>query len=309
MHEGAPRINGGVGFAIDGPRAKIEATESAQFSVRDDRPFPMAMEELVQLAKSLELFAHRHRLSQRADIRIFGDMLTHVGMGSATAIRLGATEALALLNDSPVARDVLVAASGRGGTSGIGVNSYFDGGLVCDVGRPNDGKSFVPSSQARATRPPLALPAVPMPDWPMLLCVPRTIAPKTQQEEIAFFERATPLPASASFEASYFALFGIYATAVEHDYVAFCRGIECMQETAWKRAERAEYGSALATLDTMLRKTGADCVGMSSLGPMLFCFADPAKFAGIADAALAMDCDVHHTAPANRGRQIRLNDA
>ena len=96
----------------------------------------------------------------------------------------------------------------------------------------------MPSSQAFATQPPLGLPAIPMPDWPMLLCIPRALAPKTQQEEIDFFERVTPLPASASFEASYVALFEIYATVAERDYGAFCRGVDRMQQSAWKRAER-----------------------------------------------------------------------
>jgi beta-ribofuranosylaminobenzene 5'-phosphate synthase len=118
-----------------------------------------------------------------------------------------------------------------------------------------------------------------------------------------------PLPASASFEASYVALFEIYATVAERDYSAFCRGVDRIQQSAWKRAERGEYGSALATLDAALREAGADCVGMSSLGPMLFCFADPVRFVRITEAARAMDCDVHRTAPANRGREIRSIDA
>jgi beta-ribofuranosylaminobenzene 5'-phosphate synthase len=143
----------------------------------------------------------------------------------------------------------------------------------------------------------------------MLLCVPLAITPKTQQEELAFFERATPLPASASFEASFVALFEIYATAAERDYASFCRGIERMQQTAWKRAERMEYGSALAMLDAALREAGAECVGMSSLGPMLFCFADPVRLATIADAARAMGCFVYRTAPSNRGREVRWSDA
>jgi beta-ribofuranosylaminobenzene 5'-phosphate synthase len=309
MHEGAPRINGGVGFAINEPRAQIEVIEAAQLSLHDGRSFPMVPDELAQLEKSLELFARTHQLPRRAHIRISGDMLTHVGMGSATAIRLGAIEALALLNGRRLAKDVLVAASGRGGTSGIGVNTYFEGGLIFDLGRPNDGRAFVPSSQVCATRPPLALPAIPMEGWPMLLCVPLAIAPKTQQEELAFFERATPLQASASFEASFVALFEIYATAAERDYASFCRGVERMQQTAWKRAERAEYGSALVTLDVALREAGADCIGMSSLGPMLFCFADPGRLATIADAARAMGCVVYHTAPSNRGREVRWSDA
>jgi beta-ribofuranosylaminobenzene 5'-phosphate synthase len=242
MHAGAPRMNGGIGFAVDGPTATIEAKPASNIEIEDARRFPMTASELQQLRGALLGFSQRLELKQGAAIRIEGAMQTHVGMGSATAIRLAALQALALVSGRTVARGALVAASGRGGTSGIGVNSYFDGGLVCDLGRSSDGSHFSPSSQVRATSPPLALPSVKMPDWPVLLCIPSTIRTKTQGEEVAFFARTAPLPAAATFETSYIALFELYAAAAEADFGAFCRGIEHMQRTEWKQAERAEYG-------------------------------------------------------------------
>lgn len=309
MHASAPRMNGGIGFAVDSPNAIIGARSRSAIEVADMRPSPMAASELKQLRDALETFAEYLQLSKGAAIRIDGAMQTHVGMGSATAIRLGSLEALAMVNGRTVPRDTLRTASGRGGTSGIGVNSYFDGGLVCDLGRASDGNQFAPSSQLRAAAPPLALRSVNMPDWPMLLCIPRAIRPKTQDEEIAFFARTAPLPAAASFETSYIALFEIYAAAVESDFAAFCLGVENMQRTAWKQAERAEYGNALALISARLRDAGAQCVGMSSLGPMLFCFADPSRLPDIAATARGLDCNVHHVQPANHGREARYTDA
>ncbi|MER9305899.1 hypothetical protein NKJ06_10055 [Mesorhizobium sp. M0293] len=309
LHEGALRKNGGIGFAIEGPAAEIEIQEDSQLKVYDDRPQPMAPSECALLSELLERFALDHGMRGRGTIRVSGDMRTHVGMGSATAIRLGAMEALALLNQTHIVADRLLAASGRGGTSGIGINTYFSGGLVCDLGRPSDGSPYMPSSRTTPTRLPLALPIVPMPPWPILLCLPRSITPKTQQEEIAFFERTTPLPATASFEASYIALFEIYAAVVEGDYRAFCRGVTLMQETAWKRAERAEYGEPLRLLSKKLLDSGADCVGMSSLGPMLFCFGESGRISAIAEYADALDCDVYRTSPSNVGRSVVKTDA
>ncbi|WP_196814126.1 beta-ribofuranosylaminobenzene 5'-phosphate synthase family protein [Mesorhizobium sp. L2C085B000] len=309
LHEGAFRKNGGIGFAIEGPVAEIEICESSRLVIRDDRPLPMATSEQDILGEILEQFALDHGMARRGAIHISGGMRTHVGMGSATAIRLGAMEALALLNQTHISTERLIAASGRGGTSGIGINTYFNGGLVCDLGRPSDGGPYMPSSRTMPTRLPLALPIVQMPPWPILLCVPRSIVPKTQQEEIAFFERTTPLPATASFEAAYIALFEIYAAVAERNYHAFCRGVTLMQETAWKRAERAEYGKTLHVLSMKLLDAGADCVGMSSLGPMLFCFADPSRITAIAERAEALGCDVYRTSPANAGRSVAKADA
>ena len=309
MHRRAPRRNGGIGFAIEGPEAEIRALEADQLVVYDDRPHPMPPSELDQLSLCLERFVSSHGLARRAAIRIGGDMRTHVGMGSATAIRLGAIESLALLNQARIPADRLVAASGRGGTSGAGVNTYFSGGLVCDLGRPNDGTPYAPSSQIAPTRPPLALPVVTMPSWPVLLCIPRAVAPKTQQQEIAFFERTTPLPAAASFEASYIALFELYAAAAEGDYPAFCQGVRRMQQTAWKRAEYDAYGEALPLLTAELLNAGADCVGMSSLGPMLFCLTKSSRFGVIKDRAAALGCDVYPTLPSPVGRTVTLINA
>jgi beta-ribofuranosylaminobenzene 5'-phosphate synthase len=148
-----------------------------------------------------------------------------------------------------------------------------------------------------------------MPEWAMLLCIPRSLRSKTQQEEIAFFRRATPVPAPASFEASYVALFEIYAPIVEGDYAGFCQGVSRMQQTAWKRAERAEYGAPLKKLELALAEAGADCVGMSSLGPMLFCFGKAESLVEITNASDTLDCDMHLTFPANCGRQVSVGHA
>lgn len=309
MHHSAPRLNGGIGFAVEGPCAQIDATPAVHLTVRDERQYPMTAPELAQLQCALEGFLAAHRLERAAMVRIGGDMLTHVGLGSATAIRLGAIEALATLNGYRVGREELIAASGRGGTSGIGINSYFDGGLICDLGRRNEGQSILPSSRASTSRLPLALPSLALPDWPMLLCIPRAIMPKTQEEETAFFLRTAPLAETSSFEASYVALFAIYASAAEADYAGFCRGIERMQQTAWKCAERAEYGAALARIGAALLEAGTDCAGMSSLGPLLFCFAPHARLGAIASVARTMGCDVRQTAPRNRGRELYRYDA
>ena len=308
MHAGAPRMNGGIGFAVDGPHALVVAKTASSVIIEDHRRWPMGTVELDQLRAAIDVSADRLGVQRGVTIRIEGEMRTHVGMGSATAIRLAALEALALANGIETDRAILVEASGRGGTSGVGVNSYFDGGLICDIGRKGSDR-FAPSSQARAVPPALALPSIQMPDWPILLCLPNSLRPKTQAEEIDFFARTTPIPGPASYEASYVALFELYAAAAEADFAAFCRGVERMQLSAWKRAERIEYGDPLATINKGLHDAGAQCVGMSSLGPLLFCLANSEDVARLWQVAQKLDCDVREVRPVNRGRGLRLLNA
>lgn len=309
MHEGAPRINGGIGFAINGPEARVDIAPSNNLLLNDTRPSPMPASEVDQFGSLLKTFCSERQMGRMAQIDIGGDIRTHFGMGSGTSLRLAAIEGLALLNGLRLTRAEIVSASKRGGTSGVGINSYFEGGLVCDLGRPSNGDDFSPSSKARADQPPLALPTIILPEWPILLCIPRRISPKTQSEEIEFFRRTTPLPDTASFEASYLALFGIYAASAEGDYPTFCRSVNDIQHTEWKQAERSEYGKPLAAICEALRVGGADCVGMSSLGPMIFCFATREKLSTLEQIAADYQCDTFRTTPANRGRQVSVNHA
>lgn len=265
--------------------------------------------EVDQLRSLLKAFCSDRGLERMAQIDIGGDMRTHFGMGSGTSLRLAAIEGVALINGLHLTKAEIISASKRGGTSGVGIYSYFEGGLICDLGRSNDGDNFSPSSAVQPDRLPLALPTVTLPEWPILLCIPRRISSKTQHEEIEFFQRTTPLSDTASFEASYLAFFGIYAAAAEGDYPAFCRSVNDIQHTAWKKAEWSEYGEPLAAICEALRVGGADCVGMSSLGPMIFCFAPHAKLRELEQIAADYHCDTIRTAPVNRGRQVSVKHA
>lgn len=302
-------MNGGIGFAIDSPVAKIDIAPSNDLLLNDTRSNPMSRTEIDQLRLQLEAFCSERGLKTAAQIDIGGDIRTHFGMGSGTSLRLAAIEGVALINGLRLTKPETIFASKRGGTSGVGINSYFEGGLICDLGRPNGGSDFGPSSTAQPDRLPLTLPTIALPEWPILLCIPRRISTKTQSEEVEFFRRTTPLPNTASFEASYLALFGVYAAAAEADYAVFCRSVNDIQHTAWKMAERSEYGEPLAAICDALRAGGADCVGMSSLGPMIFCLAPRSRFSALEQIAADYHCDTIRTAPANHGRQVNVTYA
>jgi beta-ribofuranosylaminobenzene 5'-phosphate synthase len=302
-------MNGGIGFAINGPVARIDIAPSNALLVNDTRSDPMSRTEIEQLRLLLKAFCSDRGLERMAQIDISGDIRTHFGMGSGTSLRLAAIEGMALINGFHLTKAETIFASKRGGTSGVGINSYFEGGLICDLGRPNTGDDFAPSSAIQPDHLPLALPAITLPEWPILLCVPRQISPKTQNQEIEFFRRTTPLSNTASFEASYLALFGSYAAAAEGDYPAFCRSVNDIQHTAWKKAEWSEYGKPLAAIREALLAGGADCVGMSSLGPMIFCFAPHSKLNALEQIAADNHCDAIRTAPSNQGRQVSVKYA
>jgi beta-ribofuranosylaminobenzene 5'-phosphate synthase len=305
MHAGAARKNGGVGFALNGPHGVVSVARSSVLRITDERINGFNSNELDQISAIIQHAADGENLPSLIDVRLHGSLATHIGMGSGTAFRLAILEALFLANSREITEPELIRYSGRGGTSGIGINTYFSGGLVFDLGVQNNSSKFMPSSKAAPTSYPLTVGSQHMPAWALCICVPNWLPTKTQDQEIEFFERVTPLPAPASFETAYHALFGVYASVVEANYANFCLAVEAMQQVQWKQLEWLEYGQSLFALRDKLRQFGANCVGMSSLGPMLFCFANVKVLQTIECQAADLNCRVWLTEVSNHGRKMK----
>ncbi|MBZ0242943.1 MAG: hypothetical protein K8F24_07000, partial [Bacteroidales bacterium] len=123
MHAGEYRINGGIGFAIDAPACELVFVSAPNFAIDDQRIDPLSANELGRLTSALYAEQKKHGFAKELAVTIGGKMRTHFGFGSGTAIRLASLEALHRLNGStPTAAD-LITASGRGGTSGIGIHT------------------------------------------------------------------------------------------------------------------------------------------------------------------------------------------
>jgi beta-ribofuranosylaminobenzene 5'-phosphate synthase len=302
MHNGEYRINGGLGFSIANPGCELTFSSASDFFISDQRAVPLVDNELERLVTLVRTEQKRCGFPVAVEIVINGNMRPHSGFGSGSAISLACLEALHWLNGSMPSPTELVAVSGRGGTSGVGIHSYFSGGCVFDLGRAADNSLHAPSHQITASRP-LLLDQLPMPAWEIGIGIP-PIPHKSQAEERAFFERTCPLPAEAVYETLYHSLFGLYAAVREADRTTFCQALKAIQKCAWKKAERQEYGAALTGIEQALYANGAEAVGMSSLGPSLFFLGD-----NIADIITQMRlthpaCEWLLTQPVNQGREL-----
>lgn len=304
MHRTGARKHGGIGLAVRDPRCVIDLEPSATFHLDDQRERGLREGDRARLAVVVSQAQRQHGLMQSIAVSLSGGAGSHLGLGMGTAISLGILEGLFRLNGRRATAATLVSVSERGGTSGIGINTYFTGGLVMDFGVPQDGIAFRPSSRPGRKPMPTALAAVELPAWGLCLCIPRTIQPKTAQEEEAFFTKATPVSEMNSYEAAYHALFGVYVAALERDFEAFCRAIDAMQGTEWKAQEWQEYGKEIQNIEARLRKFGVQCVGLSSLGPLLYCFGDEDTLSMLAASQDELGCEVVKTIPHCVGRAI-----
>lgn len=304
MHQSEYRINGGIGFAIKAPSNKLVFTRSTNFEIEDQRSRPMSLAEQERLLNILKVEGSNNKFDTSFRIDIVGDMFTHSGFGSGTAITLASIEALHLLNGRTINKESLIKASGRGGTSGVGINTYFNGGCIFDLGRQIDDVKHRPSSMVESKPMPFLLDQFAMPNWTIGICIPKSIPNKSQLEEQGFFERVCPIPATSVYEATYHTLFGVYAALKEKNKSSFCKALKNIQQCTWKKSERKEYGQALVDIEDSLYKCGADAVGMSSLGPCLFFLADNVDEVISEMKKLSMECEMFVTHPHNQGRLV-----
>jgi beta-ribofuranosylaminobenzene 5'-phosphate synthase len=305
MNKGGYRINGGIGFAIKKPNLSIRVNPSKTFNFRDVRTQKLHSTEIERLSSVVQRVISKFKFTTSIEVLLSGDMLTHYGFGSSTAIRLACLESLFLMNKFKTDIHPLVQLSGRGGTSGIGINTYFKGGFIFDIGHENKGKTSQSSSFSESRKKPaLLLKHLEMPLWDIGICIPTKVKPKTEMEEKLFFESICPITDSQVYETLYHALYGIHAAILEKDKYTFCKALINIQMCAWKKSEKMQYGNDLFELENDLYKCGASAVGMSSLGPILLFLSD-----NVAEVIKKMQlksapCQLIHTHPINKGRIV-----
>jgi beta-ribofuranosylaminobenzene 5'-phosphate synthase len=272
MNNDGYRINGGIGFSISTPiiHSYFEEFEGAE--IIDEREMKFTDQEKFRLKHTLNESINRFNLKKGIKCTIRGDILPHCGLGSNTAIYMSCIEGLFLLNGRSYKHNDIVALSKRGGTSGIGINTYFHGGFVFDVGIKNKNEQlFNPSSVAnRNGEKPLVIHKCKLPDWEIGICIPKYISSKSEQEEVDFFKNNCPIDKILVKNVLYEAVYGITSSIIENDYEVFCKSVDAIQSTQWKYMERSLYGKDLMELEQKIKNLGADSVGMSSLGPTLF---------------------------------------
>lgn len=277
MNRDGYRLNGGIGFSISSPTLDMSFEESDTICIIDKRQYGFLEEELNRL-KSHITQVSRKKNFRKVFICVINESIiqSHVGFGSNSMIYLACVEALFILNQRDYSEKDVIALSGRGGTSGIGVNTYFRGGFIFDTGVANHGlRTHAPSSDLifREHQTPLLMNSVLLPLWDLGICIPQ-ICTKTEEEERLFFQKNCPIAKSDVEKILYEAVYGVTSSLLENNLKAFCESINSIQQTRWKSLERNLYGETILEIENTIRKNGAWCVGMSSLGPLLYFFGD-----------------------------------
>ena len=277
MNREGYRINGGIGFSMASPTLNLRFEPAGEISVLDKRSQGFSKNELTRLDNHLNKVMKDEHLAEGFHCVIEDSQIhSHFGFGTSTMVYLSCVEALLIINKREYTNDDVVNLSGRGGTSGIGINTYFKGGFVFDTGVTNNVvRDLAPSScyKGGEYRKPLIFKNISLPGWEMGICIP-PIQNKTEDEEKVFFDKNCPIEQEAVENILYESVYGISSSLIENDFNTFCKSVDSIQETKWKSLERDLYGAELKVVESLIRKAGAKCVGMSSLGPLLYFFGE-----------------------------------
>jgi len=257
------RVDGGIGLTISDPSFRIRAKKADGITITGDSESTDRMQETARalLPDGCGI-----------EIEIAQDIPPHVGLGSGTQSSLAAGMAVARLYDLRLSvRDIAIR-TGRGGTSGIGVASFEEGGFILDGGhRWSEKRAFKPSAASKSQPAPILF-RQPFPDWEIVLAIP-DLRGAHDAKEVNIFERECPIPLCEVQELSHVILMEMLPSVVEADVVAFGDSVNRIQNVGFKKREIMLQTPAVARIIELLQERTCGA-GMSSFGPVVYGITD-----------------------------------
>lgn len=275
------RIDGGIGLALQDPHFRIIAEASDQVKIdalnSDNKLTGANLTAIHRATELVERLKERYEFSG-VKLRIEEGIPAHTGLGSGTQLSLGITKAICELYEIDLSTEEMALIAGRGGTSGIGVAAFENGGFILDGGHryPEPKNSFLPSSESYNVPPPPVLLRDDFPDWPILIVIPEC-KQISGEEEVELFQTLCPMPKSTAEQISHLIIMKLLPALIKENIEEFGNGINRLQKIGWKKVELNVQGEIVKNAIKFLLDNGAYGVGLSSWGPALYAFCEDAE--------------------------------
>jgi beta-ribofuranosylaminobenzene 5'-phosphate synthase len=264
----SPRSFGGIGFAIEHSPTMID------FSFRDD----FAIEGTKGLDQAGKRDLH-HILDHLSGIRgarpfhasIVSHALQHQGFGSKTSLALSLITGANELCRLGLTRNQMQKLSGRGGASGVGIHSFFEGGVICDGGHraasPDRGLS--PSSARAAGEVPPRLARLEFPSEWLVILLLGTAPVLSGDDEVDFFRKNAPVERHEALETIACLYHGVLPAFALKDDRSLAISLAYLHARGFKMRELERCDDATRRCFKALSDQGFP-VGLSSVGPLLY---------------------------------------
>ena len=254
------RVDGGAGITLESPGMELLAAEADNVEIVGDSllagKMRKAADALLPEGKGIKL-------------QINDSLPDHVGLGSGTQAALSAAAAINKMYGLGKSVRELAIAVGRGGTSGIGVAAFENGGIILDGGHKfKDKCAFSPSAASHVPPGPVLF-RRDFPDWPIVLAIPNTKGAH-DTEEVDIFKKYCPIPLAEVQEICHVILMQMLPALVEEDLESFGRAINHFQLVGFKRREVELQPRPVLDIMEYMRDNGASGSGISSFGPVVY---------------------------------------
>ena len=254
------RVDGGAGITLESPGMELLAAEADNVEIVGDSllagKMRIAADALLPAGKGIKL-------------QINDSLPDHVGLGSGTQAALSAAAAINKIYGLGKSVRELAIAVGRGGTSGIGVAAFENGGIILDGGHKfKDKCAFSPSAASHVPPGPVLF-RRDFPDWPIVLAIPNTKGAQ-DAEEVDIFKKYCPIPLAEVQEICHVILMQMLPALVEEDLESFGKAINHFQLVGFKRREVELQLRPVLDIMEYMRDNGASGSGISSFGPVVY---------------------------------------
>lgn len=302
-----PRAYGGCGFAVHSTVARVTARPASS-------PCVIGAEHLDERGRQ-DVEVMLGRLARHvgetidAEFRIDGWLPQHVGLGTKTALLLALLDSANRALELSLSPSELQSVSGRGGTSGIGIHTYFRGGVAVDAGHPQERvPQLRPSGERLAPAVPPLITWIPFPDgWRVTL----VLAPGPRiagEDEVAFFRGAAPIPPEEALRTLALVHHGVTPAVIGEDLEHLASALMNLHRVGFKARELAHQSRTVVQTLAACWAQGL-AAGLSSMGPTIYVItrADDDDLQGVVET-IAEDHDaalIGPLAPCNEGSLTR----
>ena len=265
LDKSSSRIFGSLGLTISSFNNNIVIKESKKFNIESE-----SLEISRKVTKILKLISQKKKIKP-VDINIKNFIPTHQGFGSGTQLSLSVGFLISKLNKLGMSEDDFAILLNRGKRSGIGIESFKNGGFIIDLGKQKNSNSL-PLKFFRMTWPQ---------DWKIILLIDNGEKLRTfGKKETKKFSKIIEVSSKFVEENSKAVLMNIIPGILEKNFTQFAEGIQIIQSNMSK----IFYGKSnlfaslnIAKIFQHLKKIGIIGFGQSSWGPTGFVFCKNSK--------------------------------
>lgn len=276
------RIDGGVGITTRKPSLVLEAHDGCEdVQIEFVNPDSDYLSSNTRDDYQSKIFSACGKINEYLQVKdghhfklreIFP---SHSGLGSGTQLSLAVAKLILKMNDQDLPAPEIAEIVGRGGTSGIGVASFDQGGFIVDGGHRKSVKNeFLPSSASKAAPPPIIARYDFPEDWKIILVIPQVKRKVFGDGEVNIFQKYCPIPLGEVQELIHILFMKMMPSVIEEDLDHFGESINMVQNIGFKRIELSLQNPFIKDLMNNLRSSGAAGVGMSSFGPTVYAITD-----------------------------------